>query len=151
VSNDKHTRLSIQPGFQLQSHKCEAWLISLHLQQEEESYEQAIGMVTTSTPTKSYWDFSNKEISPFQPKTDLVPGSPVISSSAERSFWDARRLIVSISVLQMENTLSQTLQLACVELLVGLNLWFLDGKHIGRSIQTPTVLNSICKGRYERC
>lgn len=50
------------------------------------------------------------------------------------------------SVLKVENTLSQTLQFASIKLLVGLRLWLFDSKHLGRCIQTPTVLRSICNG-----
>jgi hypothetical protein len=49
-------------------------------------------------------------------------------------------------VLKVENTLSQTLQLARVKLLVGLSLLLFDSKHPGRCIQAPTVLHSICNG-----
>lgn len=49
-------------------------------------------------------------------------------------------------MLQVENTLSQTLQLARIKLLVGLSLWLFDSKHPGRCIQAPTVLYSICNG-----
>jgi len=99
--------------------------------------------------THTYAKNSVVRVLPFPAKTDLV---------VQASSYHIVNMILKVwcrkapgmqchcqwaSVLQVENTHCQTLQFACVKLLVGLSLWFLDSKHLGPHIQTPTLLHSI--------
>ena len=107
--------------------------------------------------THTYAKNSVVRVLPFPAKTDLV---------VQASSYHIVNMILKVwcrkapgmhcncqcaSVLQMENTLCQTLQFACIKLLVGLSLWFLDSKHLGPHIQTPTLLHSICNGVDGSC
>ena len=122
-------------------------------------YEHATGTVPRGYYQKTDTDAKNSVLRdlPFPAKTNLVvQASSYHIISMILKVWCRKAPGMHCncqcaSVLQMENTLCQTLQFACVKLLVGLSLWFLDSKHLGPHIQTPTLLHSICNGVDGSC